>query len=129
MPLAMRFVTWSSKYSIITKFFSQRPLTTFLPDGKTSIQLHDPSVITSEEDTFLHLSAPGMAFYHKPSNAVLVRCADHSLLSVKALKQESMKLVPARDFWNGMRGRPAWLGEVEHDGRKLNFVQFRGPAV
>jgi methionyl-tRNA formyltransferase len=106
----------------------QRPLTTLLPDGATAVQLHAPSVVPPGDDAFAHVSAPGTAFYHKPADALLVRCARGSLLAVRALKAQGARLVPAKAFWNGVR--PAWMDTVEgRDGRSWKVVRFREPGA
>jgi methionyl-tRNA formyltransferase len=98
-----------------------------MPDGSTYIQLHEPSAVDPVNDTFPHISEPGTAFYHKPADALFIRCANNSLLSVKALKQQNSKLVPAKAFWNGVR--PAWCGEVEGHGKKWKVVRFHEPGT
>jgi methionyl-tRNA formyltransferase len=89
-----------------------------MPDTKTNVQLHQLSVST-EPNLFPRGARPGTAIYHAPSASVLVRCADgQHALQVAALKQQDKKLIPARDFWNGVR--EAWYKVV--DGIKV--VEF-----
>ncbi|TFK67728.1 Formyltransferase [Pluteus cervinus] len=84
----------------------QRPLTTSL-SNKKSVQLHSPSIFRTADTGVpepLHHLAPGYAIFHKPTKAMLVRCAGDSILSVPQVKMEGKSLVPAREWWNGMKG-------------------------
>ncbi|KAJ3742607.1 formyl transferase [Lentinula detonsa] len=78
----------------------QRPLTVYLPTIKT-LQMHSPSVHTSPPP--YTPTVPGRACYSKPDKAILIRCADNSVLSVRKVKQEGRALLDAREWWSGAK--------------------------
>ncbi|KAG0043442.1 hypothetical protein BGZ83_011407, partial [Gryganskiella cystojenkinii] len=53
----------------------------------------------------LETSEPGAIFFHKPTSSFHVRCANGSLLGIKALQIEGKKRVSAKDFYNGYKIR------------------------
>ncbi|KAJ3810188.1 formyl transferase [Lentinula aff. lateritia] len=78
----------------------QRPLTVYLPTIKT-LQMHSPSVHVSPPP--YTPAVPGRACYSKPDKAILIRCADDSVLSVLKVKQEGRALLDAREWWSGAK--------------------------
>ncbi|PFH49327.1 hypothetical protein AMATHDRAFT_147871 [Amanita thiersii Skay4041] len=92
----------------------QRPLLAYLESGK-SIQLHEPSVHHLFASEYL-LFSPGATRYDKQAKSLLIRCAEDTMLSVPRVKQEGKALVPAKDWWNGVKG----LGLVDVD--QIQFV-------
>ncbi|KAF8830578.1 hypothetical protein HHX47_DHR2001086 [Lentinula edodes] len=78
----------------------QRPLTVYLPTIKT-LQMHSPSVHASPPP--YTPAVPGRACYSKPDKAMLIRCADNSVLSVLKVKQEGRALLDAREWWSGAK--------------------------
>ncbi|KAJ3777733.1 formyl transferase [Lentinula raphanica] len=78
----------------------QRPLTVYLPTIKT-LQIHSPAVHTSPPP--YTPTVPGKACYSRPDKAILIRCADNSVLSVLKVKQEGRALLDAREWWSGAK--------------------------
>ncbi|KAJ4489876.1 formyl transferase [Lentinula aciculospora] len=78
----------------------QRPLTVYLPTIKT-LQMHLPSVHVSPPP--YTPTVPGRACYSKPDKAILLRCADNSVLSILKVKQEGRALLDAREWWSGAK--------------------------
>lgn len=82
-------------------FFDQRPLTVYLPNQR-SLQLHYPTVASVYPPRLSDV--PGTARYHVPTNSMVIRCADGSVLQVPKVKQQAKALLDARDWWNGVKG-------------------------
>ncbi|THH18728.1 hypothetical protein EW146_g2310 [Bondarzewia mesenterica] len=83
----------------------QKPITTLMFQSDRSVQLHKlfdvtPSIDSSED--FKLPETPGVARYDPSKKAVLVRCANGSVLGVSNLKSQDRKLVPAKEWWNGI---------------------------
>src|ERR1700722_1520957 len=97
--------------------WKQRPLTTYIPTHK-ALQLHSPSVFHTAVPTLSFTT--GFATYHAPSRALIVRCADHSVLSVPQVKQESRALMDAKEWWNGVKS----MGLVNDGG--MRFIRYSG---
>ncbi|KDQ32072.1 hypothetical protein PLEOSDRAFT_154273 [Pleurotus ostreatus PC15] len=98
---------------------AQRPLITFYGPG-VKLQLHSPSVLTplAELPTKIDDAPAGTAVFdpHSRSGGLLIRCAEGSLLHVPRVKQENKSLLPAREWWNGVKG----LGLVVNE--QIKFV-------
>jgi len=61
-------------------------------------------------------TVPGRARLSKPDNALLIRCAGDTILSVPRVKQEGKALLSARDWWNGANSLGlVYNNEVEFD--------------
>ncbi|KIK68722.1 hypothetical protein GYMLUDRAFT_237733 [Collybiopsis luxurians FD-317 M1] len=92
----------------------QRSLTALL-HPISSVQIHSPSVYTSPLPPWAP-TCPGRARYSKPDQALLIRCADNSVLSVPKVKQKGKALVDAGAWWNGVRGLGLVIdGEISFD--------------
>lgn len=91
----MRAETIVRRYRAISH---QRPLTLNLPVVKT-LQIHSPSVVDSPPHFVPDV--PGRACLSKPTNSLLIRCAESTVLSVPFVKQEGKALVDAKAWWNG----------------------------
>ncbi|KAK2461195.1 hypothetical protein APHAL10511_006722 [Amanita phalloides] len=91
----------------------QRPLTAFLETGK-SVQLHHQAVHPLFASEYL-LFSPGATRYDTQAGALLIRCADDTVLSVLGVKQEGKSLIAAKEWWNGVKG----LGLVDADQIQL----------
>ncbi|KAK7462753.1 Methionyl-tRNA formyltransferase [Stygiomarasmius scandens] len=90
-----------------------RPLTAYLRTIKT-LQIHSPSVM--EWPPLFAPTVPGRARLSKPDNALLIRCAGDTILSVPRVKQEGKALLSARDWWNGANSLGlVYNNEVEFD--------------
>lgn len=63
--------------------------------------MHSPSVHASPPP--YTPAVPGRACYSKPDKAILIRCADDSVLSVLKVKQEGRALLDAREWWSGAK--------------------------
>lgn len=101
----------------------QRPLHTYLPDARTMLQIHRASVPTQESIANLPPGArPGTAALDPASKHLLVRCAHGETIAFGEAKIQDKKLVPAKDFWNGVR--EGWWERV--DGNKV--VRLRTQA-
>ncbi|KAI1786055.1 Formyltransferase [Ganoderma leucocontextum] len=87
----------------------QKPMTTMLKIGRT-LQLHSPSVLVEEyPDIQSHLPVEGVATFHPPSGALIVRCAENTYLTVPEVRQQDRRLLNAKQWWNGVTprcGRP-----------------------
>ncbi|OCH89234.1 Formyltransferase [Obba rivulosa] len=81
----------------------QKPVTTYLKTQRT-LQLHSPSIFTTPlPNSDELLPAPGTAVYHHPASALLIRCANDTILSVPQVKQQDRSLLQAKQWWNGVR--------------------------
>ncbi|KAF9269427.1 Formyltransferase [Marasmius fiardii PR-910] len=92
----------------------QRPLTLNLPVMKT-LQIHAPSIVNSPPHFVPNVAGRGCL--SKPTNALLIRCAENTVLSVPLVKQEGKALVDAKAWWNGAES----LGLVTD--KHVNFTQ------
>ncbi|KAF9043563.1 Formyltransferase [Hymenopellis radicata] len=79
----------------------QRPLTARTRDNST-IQLHDISI--PDTPLLLELTRPGMAYWHRPTNQIFIRCAEDTIIAVGYLKADGRALIAAGEWWNGVRG-------------------------
>ncbi|KAI0077330.1 Formyltransferase [Panus rudis PR-1116 ss-1] len=81
----------------------QKPLFAYLQTGRT-LQLHDVKSRKSSPDELgrLVLSEAGYAIFYPPSRALLVRCANDTLLEVSRVKQQDRSLITAKEWWNGV---------------------------
>ena len=50
--------------------------------------------------------APGKAIFVKETGSLRICCASHSYIAVPFVKQQDRSLVPAKEWWNGIR--PEW---------------------
>ncbi|KAL0959712.1 hypothetical protein HGRIS_011405 [Hohenbuehelia grisea] len=80
----------------------QRPLLAYLFNGK-AVQLHSPSIYPDLPDRLLGLP-PSHVVYDSTSAALLIRCADDSVLATPMVKQENKALMSALEWWNGVKG-------------------------
>ncbi|KAF9077370.1 formyl transferase [Rhodocollybia butyracea] len=78
----------------------QRPLTAYLRSIK-ALQIHSPSVHNSPPP--FTPTAPGRACFSKPDKAILIRCAQDTVLSVPQVKQEGKALLDAGAWWSGAK--------------------------
>ncbi|KAK0192944.1 formyl transferase [Armillaria mellea] len=78
----------------------QRPITVYALDGCT-IQLGSPSV-EHNPPSFVR-NEPGVSCLHRSKGAILVRCIDHSVLSIPRMKPEGSRWGTGKDWWNGVK--------------------------
>ncbi|KAF7316082.1 hypothetical protein MIND_00126200 [Mycena indigotica] len=102
--------------SAITTADAIRVLTTWLQNG-IRLQLHDPFLPPSPLPAHYSVpsSVPGSVSFAKPLRALLVRCADNSLVAIPRVKKEKKPtVIEAREFWNGALPSPSCMvdGEV-----------------
>lgn len=96
----------------------QRPLIAYLSSGKT-VQIHSPSAF--QEPSSCLSPDPGAAVFHKPSGAMVVRCAEGTTLLVPQLKSEGKSLLSGKDWWNGAKGMGIVQdGKVSLHGRGMS---------
>jgi len=82
----------------------QKPLTVYTP-SVLSLRFSELRAHESDTGNFPQTLPPGVARYGPPSRSVLVRCADGAVLGVDMLKEQNLHAVPAKVWWNGVRGR------------------------
>ncbi|KZT71902.1 Formyltransferase [Daedalea quercina L-15889] len=102
-------------------FSHQHPLTATLKSKRT-LQLHSISVYDGPSDVLKQLPIPGTATFDRSANALLIRCASDTILSVPQVKQQDRTLLKAREWWNGVR--PDLRLQVGDEGP----IQFLRPA-
>jgi len=79
----------------------QKSIFAYLSNGRT-LQLHQITQYLRDGDLAGSIRFPGMAFYHPPTSALLVRCANETLLQVGQVKQQDRRLLAAKEWWNGV---------------------------
>ncbi|KAJ7060947.1 formyl transferase [Mycena amicta] len=107
----------------------QRALTTWLRNG-TRLQLHDPFLPPHALPVHFPTpsSVPGSARFVKPLRALLVRCADNTLVAIPRVKKEKKPTVlEAREFWNGVL--PSRVCMADGDARFVNEEGGEGDAA
>ncbi|EIW78599.1 Formyltransferase [Coniophora puteana RWD-64-598 SS2] len=82
----------------------QKPLTVYTPSG-LSLQLSGLCRHDSDRGILEISPLPGVAAYDPHSRSVLVRCADGAVLGIDMLQEQNRRAVPAKVWWNGVRGR------------------------
>lgn len=75
---------------------------TLLPYGP-SLQLERLSIQSPPRRKQPELLDPGDAIFDPSSQAIIVRCANDTEISVTHLQQENKRVLGALDFWNGVR--------------------------
>ena len=82
-----------------------KPLTTYLPSAKRTVQIHDPAIFPpgAGDPHSVVGCRPGSAKYHRALRSVLVRCARGTVLRVPMLKSEFKSLTPASSWWDGVQ--------------------------
>lgn len=80
----------------------QYALRTLLPYG-LSLQLKRVSIQSPFRPKQPTLSDPGDATFDPSSQAIIIRCANDTEISVTHLQQENKRVLGALDFWNGVR--------------------------
>ncbi|KAF7319138.1 hypothetical protein HMN09_00250200 [Mycena chlorophos] len=107
----------------------QRTLTTWLPNG-TRLQLHDPFLPSGPLPSHYPIPSPvpGSARFIKALRALLVRCADGSLVAIPRVKKEKRPtMLEAREFWNGVLPSPVCM--VNGDVRFVPENEIRGREI
>ncbi|KAI8976661.1 Formyltransferase [Trametes punicea] len=99
----------------------QKPMTTLLKTQRT-LQLHDPSVFTDVPQSVKdHLPTEGTAIFHPPSQALIVRCAEDTYLSVPMVRQQDRHILKAKEWWNGVKPE---MRLVEGSTGAVQFLSF-----
>lgn len=79
----------------------QRPLWTYAFGGEETIQLLDVEV-TAPEDRNPALTHAGQGAFNKRREALDIRCADGTQITVLKVRQRNKKLITGREWWNGV---------------------------
>lgn len=68
-----------------------------------SLQLERVSIRSPPKPKHAELLGPGDAIFDASSQAIIIRCANDTEVSVTHLQQENKRVLAALDFWNGVR--------------------------
>ncbi|KAJ8481858.1 hypothetical protein ONZ51_g5716 [Trametes cubensis] len=99
----------------------QKPMTTLLKTQRT-LQLHDPSVfVDPPSEVTEQLSVEGAAIFHPPTKSLVVRCANHTYLSVPMVRQQDRHILQAKEWWNGVKPE---MRLVEGSHGPIQFIPF-----
>lgn len=85
---------------------AQRPLVVRFrrerePDEEILVQLHETCVM--DADQLKSKPELGLALYDNRSKCLVVGCQSDTYLGVGSVKQDSKKLLAAKEWWNGAK--------------------------